>query len=526
MNLPKRERRRAVAGVWFAGFGLTMTLFVGLAIDTSFYVYSAQQLQNIADASSLAGAIVVRDGLAGDIRDPITIANDWAMATAKANTAADQTPDDADSFFKLEPNYDNNLPDPDIEAGNWDRATGIFTPFDPNNPPPPPGPFDPPLSNLPNAVRVVARKTTTSTANPPLSLLFGPIAGVDTADVERSAVAMIGGGKGAGLIVLNPNKRCSLRLGGNVNLLISGAPNGDAGIQVNSDDKCAACGGGSVNIQAGEMNVVGAACFNGNNNQLDVDIYENRPYVDDPLINLPDPAWNPALDLGCVPCGQACSGGVSAGQACESDADCAPDGLCDGPVITACAGGDNDDLMCSTDADCPGGNCIQSNTVTLNEGYYSGGFRVTSSNTTLTLNPGVYVVDNVDGGPPSGLVVNGGNLTANQVMFFVIGNGVVDLGGNGNITITPSSNLNNTYWGISIFQARNNDNQAEIEGTANMNLQGTYYFPAARLVIRGTPLALGNQIIAWEVLMRGNSQFVIDYDGRFLLPGFDVMLVH
>ena len=142
MNFPTRERRRAVAGVWVAMFGSIMILFVGLAIDTSFYVYSSQQLQNLADASSLAGAIVVRDGLVGDPlnRDPITIANDWAMATAAANKVADQSPDDEDRFFKLEPNYANNLPNPDIEAGNWDRSTGVFTPYDPDNPPPPPGP--------------------------------------------------------------------------------------------------------------------------------------------------------------------------------------------------------------------------------------------------------------------------------------------------------------------------------------------------------------------------------------------------
>ncbi len=78
---------------------------------------------------------------------------------------------------------------------------------------------------------------------------------------------------------------------------------------------------------------------------------------------------------------------------------------------------------------------------------------------------------------------------------------------------------------ISIFQARDNTSQANILGTSNMDLQGTYYFPAALLKIAGTPLALGNQIIAWEVWMAGNSDFVIDYDGRFLLPGFDVMIV-
>ena len=169
MNSAKRDRRRAIAGVWVAMFGTLMVLFLGLAMDTSFYVYTAQQVQNIADASSLAGAIVVRDGLNGDPRDPITIANDWAIATAAENKAADQSPADPATAFGLAPNYLNILPNPDIEVGIWDRETGVFTVYDPNNPPPPPppDPFGAPLSNLPNAVRVVARKTTTSTANPP-----------------------------------------------------------------------------------------------------------------------------------------------------------------------------------------------------------------------------------------------------------------------------------------------------------------------------------------------------------------------
>ena len=72
MNSPKRERRRA--GVWMVMFGLIMTLFVGLAMYTSFYVYSAQQLQNIADASSLAAIVATRaDSDNQDVQDEIAL---------------------------------------------------------------------------------------------------------------------------------------------------------------------------------------------------------------------------------------------------------------------------------------------------------------------------------------------------------------------------------------------------------------------------------------------------------------------
>ena len=113
----------------------------------------------------------------------IRLANDWAMATAAANKVADQSPADEDTAFELMPNYDNNLPDPDIEVGIWDRETGVFTPYDVDAPPPPPDPFGPPLSNFSNAPRVLPCQMTTS-PNEPLSLLFGPIVGTDTAEVD------------------------------------------------------------------------------------------------------------------------------------------------------------------------------------------------------------------------------------------------------------------------------------------------------------------------------------------------------
>ena len=63
-----------------------------------------------------------------------------AIATAAANKAAGQSPADPMTAFTLMPNYDNNLPDPHIEVGIWDREKGVLTVYDPDNPPPSPDP--------------------------------------------------------------------------------------------------------------------------------------------------------------------------------------------------------------------------------------------------------------------------------------------------------------------------------------------------------------------------------------------------
>ena len=157
-------------------------------------------------------------------------------------------------------------------------------------------------------------------------------------------------------------------------------------------------------------------------------------------------------------------------------------------------------------------------------GYYSGGIRMTNANLNVVLQPGIYIVDGI-GGATRGLYVNGGTLTALEVMFYVIGEGEVYLGGNAVITITPSNDETDPYWGISIFQARDNTNPATIIGSNTMNLEGSYYFPVAALEIGGNGIALGNQMIAWTAWIHGTGEFTIAFDGRFPVPGSRVFLV-
>jgi len=189
-----------------------------------------------------------------------------------------------------------------------------------------------------------------------------------------------------------------------------------------------------------------------------------------------------------------------------------------------CNLGVNHNAICSSDADCPGGDCVE--TVRARPGYYPGGFIVSSSTFRLILEPGVYSLDNNDGGPRAGLFVNGGHLDASAgVMLHIVGDGIVDLAGNGIIIINPIDDETNIYNGISIFQSRTNYNDARILGTNNIFLEGTYYFPRNLLEVGGTGIALGNQLITWMLDLHGTGTYTILYDGENPAPGYKVWLV-
>lgn len=464
-------RRASIASIWVAIFGLLLIQFVGLAMDTSLIGLTANQLQNTADAAALAGAMKVRATIAE--------ANALAIATAAANFAVNES-------VQLAANLEN-LETGDIVVGHWSRTDALFTPFvvgGTNT-----------LST--NAVQVTARRTDTS-LNGALPLVFGKVFNVDTYNIARSAIAMIGGGTGSGIITLADTGCCSLQFDGTIDLIIDTAdgcvdPDGqpcEGAIQVNSDGTgenctggnagCGVCGGGNLLVEADEMNIVSEDCWNGNPD-INIDpINDYQDYVPDPLASIPPP----------IP-----EQGIPAPEPYP-----VPEGTIDLGEIDDVSG-------------------------TYGPGYYSGGLRATSAGTTITLLPGVYIMDNIDGGPESGLYVNGGNLIANEVLIYVVGQGVVFLAGNGIIDITPSSDEDDIYWGISIWQSRDNQNPATILGGANMNLEGTLYFPVAPLELGGTGIAVGNQLIAWDLWIHGTGTFNINYDGRYPAPGTKVFLV-
>ncbi|MBN1788260.1 MAG: hypothetical protein JW806_07680 [Sedimentisphaerales bacterium] len=322
-----------------------------------------------------------------------------------------------------------------------------------------------------NALKIIVRRTSSS-PNGPISLHFGTLFNMDTYDISRSAIALAAGGTGAGVIALAPDG-IGLRMSGNAELTVNGGA-----VHVNSEAGNAVRMNGNTELDATELSVVGDIDLSGNV-ELDPDMILNldASYAPDPLCPdpysdcLPEPAYDDSNDLGSV-------------------------------HISA-----NDNAV-------------------LNPGYYSGGIQA-SGNADVTLNPGIYILDG------AGIDISGNaDICAKGVMLYIIGDGKVDITGNGEVNITPMQEDYDdfcpdctypyyppgtditTYENIAIFQARDNDNDAKITGNGSLNLEGTLYFSGNQVDLAGNGDTFGNQLIADTIEISGNGEIVITYDGR------------
>jgi len=294
---------------------------------------------------------------------------------------------------------------------------------------------------------------------------------VDGGDAAQSFTAMIARGTGGGVITLDPTGECSLSISGNVNLDLEPAPgwDGDTAIRVNSDNSCALCVDGSLGgqIDAPETDIVACAsgyCFGGDP-VINTIINPGSPVMPDPLAYLKAPPIGP--DLGII------------------------DPSSDDPTYYP-------------------------------PGYYAGGMNISGSKKVrlgMGGSPGIYVFEG--SGNNGGFQTNGdASVIATNVLIYMK-SGKLDLGSTGETTITPMDEnhyTNATYIGIAVFQARDNTEDARINGTTDMNLQGSYYFPNNLLEVGGIGTALGNQLIAWQLDLHGTGSYIIQYDGRFPSP--------
>ena len=470
-TLAGRLRYRGMAMIWVAIFLLLFILLVGLSLDTAKGLLIAHQLQNAADAAALAGAVNVR------------IDQDYSKQ--KAIEVAFENYADGDPV-QLEPDGMSA----DVIIGRYYRQRREFIPG----------------THAANAIKVIARRTETS-LNGLVSLNFGSIVGVDTANVFREAIAMASGGTGAGLIVLaeeydpdGPARALDVR-----GDLIIDVNNGD--IQVNSpavgpdsNKSALTISGNSATFLADEVNIQGDAHDTGPD-QWDPDFPVNfdMPPIPDPLCPspetgdcIPPPGYNPDLDL------------TPDGETIRIDSNGLP------------------------------GTYEPNGIAVVGPGYYSGGFKILAG-ANVIFKPGIYILGGgLDG--KGGLDVRGNSsICAKGVMFYITNShlsgeyGKLNLGGGGEIRITPLDPENTefcgaysypegidfgTYEGISIFQDRENLNEAVITGNDMMDLDGTLYFPKNHLELGGTGLGFGNQLIAWTMYIHGTGVMGINYDGR------------
>ena len=492
---PRHLRHRGIAYIWMAIFLLLFILLVGLTLDTAKVFLVAHQLQNAADAAALAGAQLVKTDQ--------TQARIQAQKLSEANYYADG------NSVKLDPNPSN--------AENGDIVIGLYFPQY--------GSFVPSAAGqFANAVKVVPR-CIDGQANPPVSLNFGPIAGVNTANVARYAIAMASGGTGAGLIALDCGSSCEdarpgpcggtpcsgpnkeggpgLQLVGCSIVDVGGGPVlGEVVVNCSSCDhpKPAVSLGGCATIEnAAQMNIVG--CYDGP--ETDYPISDN-----DPCNYMPDP-------LGCFPNYECLMPRLSA----DPDNDLSPD-------PNNCAPWTPDPNTIDTNATDPN--------FTLSPGYYSGGINITTAPYPVIFQPGIYILDgeicsNINA--KGGLKINGGIIDAgNGVMFYILG-GSVDIGGNPILTMNElvpwvDDKIAQPYEGMLFYQDPDNCTPARIIGTSDVLFVGTLYFPFNEIEIGGDGYAVGSQLIANSITIHTSGEgVVINYDGRNRAPGGKSYLV-
>ena len=290
------KNENGIALVWMAILIVVFIGIVGLALDWGYAFWTAQKLQNAADAAALAGARQVMSSHSD--------ARTAAAGIASENEAGER-------FVKLNLNASNQS-DGDIVLGYYNTSTRSFTPTD---------------DSTVNAVNVNAKFSDTSD-NGSLGLLWGSFFGRGSTSFTRWAIAVVDyGDSGDGIIALNKTKPQAFYAHGTPSIQINGT------IQVNSSNNGAArVSGNTVSISADKVNVNGGNNFNGYTPPSNL-FKNNQPVKADPLAGLTAPATGP--DKG---------------------------------QINA--------------------------TGTYNAGYYKSGLKVSSSKTIITLNPGIYVLEN------------------------------------------------------------------------------------------------------------------------------------
>lgn len=434
-SIRRKQGKEGIATTWTVIVFMVLVMFLGLVVDTGYLALTRQQMQTVADASALSGAF--------SLKSDVAASRIYARNIGGMNYAAGV-------YVDLELNVTND-PVGDIVVGRFNRGTKVFTP----------------TLSYPNAIQTNPRRTTAHAVNTSVDLIFGDLMGNTQQDTAATAIAMVQGGLGAGVIALNPTEACSLDLRGTPSVF---SVNGGV-VYVNSTNPEAMCHSGKPTLDVGEVYVVGGT--DRNYEQVDVTgevIFTDDP-TPDPLAELPDPPYNVANDLG----------GIS------------PTG--------------------------------SSDVVNAGPGYYSEG--ITQTTGTVNLSPGIYILDgeglNITGGDffaPGCMffVIDSTPGDPKDSDVDIRGNGIVQMSEPDPENFTYPVNPDITPYaeaGVTIFQARENTNDSRVLGTADTDLEGTIYMPSNHIEIGGTSDNIATGLIADTIELHGNGLMGINYDGRY-----------
>ena len=416
----RRPRERGVILIVVAILGLVLIGLVGLALDGAWVVSTSQQLRHAADAAALNGARYVKTDT-----DPFDALRTAALSVALANDAAH-------SDVNLDANLGND-PAGDIVVGFWDFPTRTFTP----------------TLTGPNAVRVRAHRTT-SNADGPLSLLFGPVFGKDESDVGVMSTAVLAPPLPPLILILDPDKVGALRINGTNSLNV---PNGR--VHANSTKNCGIQLVGTPYMFALRTTVVGTACYPAGTIEGGP-VLDNQDPVLDPLANvLPTLGdWNAFRSSLPLPAGP--TGAINASG-------------------------------------------------TYNPGNYPNGLNITST-MVVTLNPGSYMFGR------EAKVGGSAYLTGNDVTLFLDKDVELDISGSGaGMTLSPPDS--GPYFGITMFTHRFPSGgklpKFKIGGGGAFLAEGVTYVPMGELIMGGIPGKEMGAIIAWQANTEGTTGFTI-----------------
>ncbi|WP_455372279.1 pilus assembly protein TadG-related protein [Limibacillus halophilus] len=437
----------SAVAILYVTIGLPVFLGItALAVDGGYIYYLKTRAQAAADASALRGAAFY-DGT-----------NDSATVAEAVKAGFNNLPPDR---------FEVTLTSANIELGRWTRLpypnTGFTT-----------------VGSPVNAVRATVNMSGSSA----VQLFFAQALGFATQDVLAEAVAVQSGGtQDACLLALDPSAAQSFQVTGNSNMTLL-----DCGVQVNSTDSKAAtkASGASLNVELfglhNDFNVAGTcegcdAISSGTGLPVvnawtgtDPDspgTMENPSFTHRDGRITPDPFGNLSPD----PMDMLTSMGYGAVAWDGSWTTSSPMGI---NPSTATSWGSGD--LTGSDKVTDG--------ATISPGVYTN-ISVASTASTVTFEPGVYVID-------GGLLdFSNSDVNAQGVTFVLVNGAEITMSGNGELNLVAPDDADSepakSFAGFVVYEEPDGSSTPvhKLSGTGDSVIDGAFYSPSGKVTFAG-----------------------------------------